>query len=446
MRPAQTPGLIMKSEVADTDVLIVGGGFSGTMMAAQLRDRGLRVTLVEGGGRAGRGTAYSTRDAVHLLNVPAGMMSAWPERPDDFVAAGHEVEGYASRREFGSYLYEILDRALTAGVELIERRAISAVRDGAWQVGLSDGSMRSARTLILAQGNQPPEPMRVGDGIDGALFVNNPWGGDARAAIDRVAGEDGAVLILGTGLTMIDLVLSLATAGHCGRIVALSRRGQVPRDHAPHDPAPVELAEVPQGKVLALWRWVRGRSSEYDWRGAVDSLRPYSHVLWRGLSEVEQRRFLRHARPYWDVHRHRIAPQVAAQLASLIAEGRLEVIAGRITGLRVEGSEVLASYAPRHGRSADREERFSAVFNCTGPLGAMKRTRDPLLRQMIDGGLISIDRLGMGIAVDGDGLAGERVWALGPLTKGAFWEIVAVPDIRGQVAQVADHIARELKA
>lgn len=435
----------MKSDAAESDVLIVGGGFSGTMVAAQLVRRGLRVVLVEGGGRAGQGTAYSTRDAVHLLNVPAAKMSAWPDRPDDFVAAGHDGGSFAPRRDYGAYLGAILAEAVAGGLTLVEAQAVSATRGDGWEVALADGTHWRARALVLAQGNQPPEPMRVSDGIDANLFVNNPWGPEAQAAIARVAQDAGAVLVLGTGLTMVDTVLSLAAAGHEGRIVALSRRGQMPRAHAAHDPAPVELGEVPQGNVLALWRWLRRRSAAVGWRAAVDSLRPHAQALWRGLGDAEQRRFLRHARPYWDVHRHRIAPQVAAQLAEMIGAGRLEVVAGRVREVGAEDGALAASFARRGRDRADRA-RFAAVFNCTGPLGAMARTRDPLLRQMIAHGLVAIDPLGMGLAVDGESRAGPQLWALGPLTKSAFWEIVAVPDIRGQAAEVAAAIAREVQA
>ena len=443
-------GLTMRSD-ATADVVVVGGGFSGTMAAAQLAGRGLGVVLIEGGGRAGRGTAYSTREAVHLLNVPATKMSAWPDRPDDFVAAGHDPAAFVPRRDFGSYLRSILDKAVADGVELVEGRAVSALRDGDWRVTLADGRCIAARALVLAQGNQPPAPMLAGEGVDPALFVNNPWGSEARAAIERVAASGDDVLILGTGLTMVDTVLSLAAAGHRGRIVALSRRGQVPRAHAPHEPAPVDLDDVPQGNVLALWRWLRARGRAVGWRGAVDALRPHAQPLWRGLSEAEQRRFLRHVRPYWDVHRHRIAPQVAEQLRMMIGEGRLEVVAGRIGAVREMPGSLSVEIA-RRGRPSTAlgtnggRERFSAVFNCTGPLGAMARTQDPLLRQMIDGGLVAVDRLGIGLAVDQASRAGSGVWALGPLTKGEFWEIVAVPDIRGQAASVADDIARELQA
>ena len=440
-------GLIMKSEPADADVVIVGGGFSGTMIAAQLSNRGLRVALVEGGERAGQGTAYSTRDAVHLLNVPAAKMSAWPDRPDDFVGAGHEAGSFAPRREYGVYLRSILNGALAGGVQLIEAKAVSAANQGGWSVTLDDRRILRARALVLAQGNQPPEPMRDGAGVDGALFVNNPWGSGAREAIERVTADDGAVLVLGTGLTMIDMLLSLEAAGHRGRIVALSRRGQVPRSHAPHDAAPVGYEELPKGNVMALWGWLRARSAAVGWRAGVDSLRPHAQALWRGWSVEEQHRFLRHARPYWDVHRHRIAPQVAAQLEAARSAGRLEVVAGRLRSVTADRGALAVSYSRRNAPSGGlSQERFGAVFNCTGPLGSMARTRDPLLRQMIEGGIVAIDHLGMGISVDGQSRAAKGVWALGPLSKGAFWEIVAVPDIRGQVASVADQIAKELKA
>ncbi|MDQ3075242.1 MAG: FAD/NAD(P)-binding protein [Pseudomonadota bacterium] len=444
----------MRSDDASFDVVIVGAGFSGTMAAAQLVKRGLSVVVVEGGARAGQGIAYSTDDAVHLLNVPAAKMTAWPEQPDDFVEAGHEAGSFAPRREFGAYLRAILDQAAADGVRLIEANAISAVRNDGWRVTLDSGQGITARALVLAQGNQPPEPMRAGEGIDPQLFVNNPWGSAARDAIGRVVAEGEKcgsrdVMILGTGLTMVDMVLSLDAAGYGGRIVALSRRGQIPRAHAAHDAAPVALDAVPQGNVLALWRWLRVRSAAVGWRGAVDALRPHAQQLWRGFDAVEQGRFLRHARPYWDVHRHRIAPQVAERLRAMIAEARLEVVAGRLSGVREEHGALVVNYArrgaPTTGHLREQEGRFEVLFNCTGPLGTMGRTRDRVLRQMIDDRLVAVDRLGIGLAVDPDSRAGARVWALGPLTKGAFWEIVAVPDIRGQVARVADDIVKELK-
>jgi len=440
------------------DVAVIGGGFSGTMVAAQLARRGVGSVLIEGGGRMGQGIAYATREPAHVLNVRAEVMSAWPDASDDFARAveaeGGSAKDFPERRRFGRYLRAILEESVTAGlVTAVEAGAVSAVRDGeGWAITLDDGRAISAHALVLAIGNQAPAPMAVADGIAPERFVNNPWGAEAQAATARAVASDADVLILGTGLTAIDLILALDANGHRGRIVALSRRGQMPRGHAPFEPAPVDEDELPLGNVLGLWRWLRRRGGEVGWRAAVDSLRPHTKAIWQGLDDAQQARFLRHARPWWDVHRHRIAPEVAERMKRLIGEGRLEVRAGRVRAMR-EGSGELEVEIDRRGKahppapSREREgETFDVAFNCTGPLGAMARTRDPLLRQMLGDGLVAIDRIGMGLDVDDRDRAGQRVWALGPLTKGKYWEIIAVPDIRGQAAAVAADIATELEA
>jgi uncharacterized NAD(P)/FAD-binding protein YdhS len=253
-----------------------------------------------------------------------------------------------------------------------------------------------------------------------------------------------AVLLIGTGLTMVDLALSLDSAGYRGRIVALSRRGQVPRSHGDFEPAPVSLADVPRGSVSGLWRWLRRRSAEVGWRAAVDSLRPHSHALWQSLGPAEQRRFLRHARPWWDVHRHRIAPQVAETIHEMIAGSRLEIVAGRVVATH-PGDAGLEVEICRRGAARTTTETFDYVFNCTGPLHAIEQTRNALLRGLLDGDEVRADHLGIGLDADSESRVGTRLWALGPLTKGRYWEIIAVPDIRGQAAAVAEDIARELK-
>ncbi|MBA3668049.1 MAG: FAD/NAD(P)-binding protein [Sphingomonas sp.] len=442
----------MKSDGDAADAVIVGGGFSGTMAAAQLARRGLSSVLIDGSGRAGKGVAYSTREAVHLLNVPAVKMSAWPDALDDFANRVGDPGVFAERRFFGAYLTGILEEAQATG--LVVARGESAVgveRDGeAYRVNLADGTVALGRALVLANGNQPPDPLRFAESVPDNLFINNPWTDAARAAVTRVAAVGGDVLIIGTGLTMVDAVLSLAAAGHGGRIVALSRRGQIPRGHAPYEPADVGLCDVPCG-LMAQWRWLRRRATEVGYRAAVDALRPHSQALWQRLGEVEQRRFLRHARPWWDVHRHRIAPQVSVQLKQMIAVGQLEIVAGRVRKMRGERGALVVEIGRRGGPCSpaplpQRREvlKFTLGLNCTGPLGAMGRTRDAVLRQLLDEGAIGTDHLGIGLSTDDEARAGERIWALGPLTKGRYWEIIAVPDIRGQAADVAASIAKEL--
>ncbi|HET7606107.1 MAG TPA: FAD/NAD(P)-binding protein [Sphingomicrobium sp.] len=429
---------------------MVGGGASGTILAVQLARRGIGSMLIDGSGRVGRGVAYSTTEPVHLLNVRAEGMSAVAGEPDHFAnrfaAEGGEPRGFAQRRLFGRYLGELLKDAEASGhTHVVHASAVGAERsDGRWRIALNDGSVIDAAAVALATGNQEPGGLRAFEAA-GKRYIANPWGGDARAAVEDLAASGGDALLVGTGLTMVDLVLSLDSAGHQGTILALSRRGQAPRAHADFVPAPVEANEVPQASLRAMWRWLRRRSAEVGWRAAVDSLRPYSHALWQSLDTGEQERFLRHARPWWDVHRHRIAPEVAATVARTIGEGRLRVMAGRIVGAAETPDGIEVELRSR-GADASRRMTFAYAFNCTGPLHSIGRTRDPLLRSLLEKGEARPDQLGIGLQVDAQSRAGERLWALGPLTKGRYWEIVAVPDIREQAAAVAADMARELEA
>ena len=451
----------MKSD--DPAVVIIGGGYSGTMVAAELARRGIASTVVDGSRREGRGTAYSTSERGHLLNVVAAKMGAWADRPDDFakdVAGEYQPDAYVPRRRYGQYLTRILEDAGVGGlVDLVSSDAHAAekVEDG-WSVTMADGSRLRGKALVLAQGNQPPLVPPLARGLPPGLFVNDPWSDAGRGAIVQAAASGGEVLLIGTGLTMVDVVLSLDEARLRGRILAVSRRGLLPRSHAPHDPSPVTLDELPLGSLQRLWSWLTDRSASVGWRAAVDSLRPHSHAIWQSLSEPEQRRFLRHARPWWDVHRHRIAPEVAERIERLIKVGQLEIAAGRVTDMWPEGAQLGVTLRKRgpvriasdHGgasSSSVEERRFALAVNCTGPLGSIVASGDPLITSLFTQGLARPDALCLGIEVDARSrIAGaSRAWAVGPMTKGKFWEITAVPDIRGQVAQVAEDIAKELQ-
>ena len=405
--------------------------------------------LIDGSGRMGRGIAYSTTEPAHLLNVRAEGMSAWAGDPDQFARRyakeGGDPRGFAQRRFFAGYLGDLLDQAVASGqVELVEATVASGARNGAiWKIELDDGSSIEAEALVLAVGNQEPAELGAFQG-SGSGFIGNPWGRDAQAAVADLAASGGDALLVGTGLTMVDLVLSLDAAGHQGRIVALSRRGLAPRAHGDFEPVSVEAGELPRG-LRPLFRWLRRRSAELGWRAAIDSLRPHSHQIWQGLNHDEHRRFLRHVRPWWDVHRHRIAPEVGATIAQLVADGRLEIVAGRIVGARDTANGIEVDYR-RRGAAASQTEIFAYAFNCTGPLHSISRTKNSFLRSLLDSGEAKPDHLDIGVEVDGTGRAGEHLWAMGPLTKGRYWEIIAVPDIREQAAQVADQIAKELKA
>jgi uncharacterized NAD(P)/FAD-binding protein YdhS len=414
-------------------IAIVGAGYSGTMAAVEAKRAcaAAEVSLVEKRGRFAAGAAYSTASPSHLLNVRARSMSAFADSPDDFAAwLGREglggPETFARRRDYARYLARILDRA---DVRRVEGEAV-AIEAG--ELVLASGERMGFDALVLAGGNYPGRtPARLD-----IETVDDPWGPGGTEAIARLAEQGGDLLLIGTGLTMVDVALSLDDSGFRGRMTAVSRRGLVPRPH--EEPPSPPLESTPPARLAALVRHVRNLA---PWRAGVDSLRPHSIALWRGFTEAEQRRFLRHARPWWDVHRHRIAPPVAARIAALRESGRLEVLAGRV---RQAGEEL--AIALRGGGEARR--RFAAAVNCTGPEGTIARVEDPLVRQLLASGLARPDRLGAGLDVDEgsrligrDGAPSPRLFAVGPLTRGAFWEIVAVPDIRNQVRDVARNLS-----
>jgi uncharacterized NAD(P)/FAD-binding protein YdhS len=429
-------------------VVIVGGGFSGTMVAANLASRGIRSILIEANGLAGQGAAYSTKAPAHLLNIRANNMGAWADDPGHFAAAeGIEPDSFAQRRRYGRYLRAILRQSIDKGlVQLIDARAVEASQDATgWHIRLEDGGVVDSRALVLATGNQPPAELPFAKEA-GDRLINNPWGEAAQSAISDAASAGHDVLIVGTSLTMVDTVLSLDEAGHRGAIVALSRRGKIPLAGGLHDPAPVEWTELPPLKVREFAKWLRNRARLVDWRSAIDSLRPHSHRIWQSFSMEEKRRFLRFGRPWWDIHRHRIAPEVAAKVAKLVSERRLEIVAGRIVMVEPKNGGLAVTIRRRGKAKAEPPRLFGHIFNCTGPLADIRRTGEPLLRQLLDDGLVRPDELSIGFAVDERSRAGpaERLWALGTLTKGRYWEMIAVPDIREQAAAVAEDIAVEL--
>ena len=437
---------------SDAGAVIIGGGYSGTMVAAELARRGVSSIIVEGSGREGRGTAYSTQEGAHVLNVIASKMGAWADKPEHFaeqVSQEYEPDAYVPRQRFGEYLSGILQEACSTGlVSVAHGVARSAERAGeGWAVSLADGTRLQGQALVLAQGNQAPAPPPLARGIPAELFVNDPWTEAGRKAIVKGAASGGDILLIGTGLTMVDVVLSLDEARLRGRVTALSRRGLVPRAHAEHGVSPVTLEEVPQHSLRRLWRWLLNRGAAVGWRAAVDSLRPHSQALWQGLSEAEQRRFLRHVRPWWDVHRHRIAPEVSGRIKRQVQLGQLEIVAGRVTDMWTDGQKLDVAIR-RRGQKQAVDHRFALAVNCTGPLGSISASPDPLLQSLFEQGLARPDALDLGLEVDAKSHieGAERAWAVGPLSKGKFWEITAVPDIRGQVAQVAFEIAEELKS
>lgn len=438
-------------------VAVIGSGFSGAMVAIHLAaslppDR--PVLIVESGAIC-RGPAYGTANAGHLLNVRASNMSAFPRQPDHFdrwldsseAASPSEVQvtdagRFASRGLFGRYLSSLFNDTMAesgARVRLLRAEAVDLEpEDGQFRLTLADGSSRQVAAAVLAIGNLPAA------GSDSPWCRSNPWAADALTGLR----PDRPVLIMGTGLTMVDLALQLRRDGFSGPVIAVSRRGLLPQCHAPCQrwPTPVftpaERESLPKLVARVRQEVRQAAALGVDWRGVIDSLRPVTADLWRGLPLAERRRFLRHVRPYWDIHRHRLAAPVAAQLAAMQESGFLTVRRARIVGTfyGAEGAEVCLRV-----RGAAEPERLvvQRVVDATGlrnAAGADSRLMVNLRKR----GLARFDALQMGLDVSeslavvaASGRAHPNLWALGPIVRGVFWECIAVPDIRVQAEQVA---------
>jgi uncharacterized NAD(P)/FAD-binding protein YdhS len=457
---------------SDSRIAIIGAGFSGTLLAIHLLRRaedGDRIMLFEKSPPFGRGVAYGTDSDRHLLNVRAGSMGAFEEDPAGFLTwlNGREsgdirplsrpvaADAFVPRRLYGRYVQHCLQKTLVEpGREYLFRPVAGEVIDiehahDELTIQLADGRTFAADRAVLALGNLPP------DADKRPHYAGDPWNKAALADLDP---EDD-VLIVGTGLTMADKVLELVDRGHRGRITAISRHGLLPhvqaQDGGPHQPWRLSIP-LPATSV-GLLRVVRAeieRASALgrSWQDVVQALRPNAQLAWQRLPVHQRLRFLRHLRPWWDIHRHRIAPEAAVRIEQLIRSGQLSVVVGRFGGSRPAGASVIAEIR-RRGAKTVEIAKVARIINCTGPRRDHSTGQSLLLRNLYSRGVVRSDPLELGLDIDRNcavldryGRSSERIWATGPLTRGKLWEITAVPEIRRQVAELAARIAENRPA
>jgi len=457
-------------------VAIIGGGFSGVMVGAHLVQeasaarRPLHLVIIDRQTALGEGTAYRTPDSSHVLNLPASHMSAWPGRPDDFLRWARryqsvvDADDFLPRHLYGQYLHSTLFDTLEhadGGTSLEIRRdeATRVLRGGrrAWSVTCGTGPSVDADVVVLATGHLPPDDpvARLWRGPR-VRYIVDPWAELALTAI----GSNESVCLLGTGLTAIDVLQTLTRSQRTAPVLAISRRGLLPESHSPApltalDPTSwlnsLMSADTPL-TVAALLGEIRqsideSRMQGTNWRQVIDGLRPFLPTIWRALSRIERRRFMRHVRPFWEVVRHRMATAVADNVRRARESQVFTTAAARVLTARGDWDGVTLSLC---GRSEPKSvtRKFDWVINCTGP-GSGKGL-PPLLSSLVNDGLLETDPLGLGVLSMDDG----RAWAhgrvfedlllVGTLRKPDLWESTAVPELRLQAAHVAAVIGQML--
>ncbi len=456
------------------EVVVVGGGLCGAATVIHLlRDHApdVAVTLVEPRATLGAGLAYGTTDAAHRINVAASRMSLFAEEPEQFDAwvrargmperdpEGAMADGrlYPRRALFGEYMHEtltaVVEHASGARFRHVADRAVAAAPEGGgWSVRLAGGDVLRADILVLAVSHSAPDLPPLLAGLRGEPgLVPDPWAPERLASLPR----DGDVLVVGTGLTACDVVANLRGNGHRGRILMLSRRGQLPR---PRTTLPVsafgEFDQAPAETALALLRRVRAamraaRALGRPWEDVIDALRSQARVVWGALPSVERHRLLRHLRPFWDAHRFQSAPPIDRLIGAGLRSGDLTLVAGALVRVERAPDGLFAAEFRRRGDRLGRTERVrvAGIVNCTGPGHRSVVGGNPLLRSLATSAGLHADEWHLGIAVDTGsrvisvGGAWPNLFVAGPLARGTHGELMGLPQVSAQPREVAASVA-----
>jgi uncharacterized NAD(P)/FAD-binding protein YdhS len=445
-------------------IAIIGAGFSGTALAVQLllqATRPLDIYLINRSRTFARGLAYGTQSPFHLLNVPAGRMSLFTDQPGDFLSFAQlldsqvTADSFVSRQHYGRYLEMRLNQARTEAADCVH---LHHMTDNVLDLSPGTAGARLqfefARPLqvdvaVLATGNfAPATPQALSTLRSSKRYINDPW----QAQVLHTIPAHASVLLLGTGLTMIDAVLSLQHQAHTGPLQALSRHGLLPQQHQAHHgtaPAVVLPNNVRTSTTTRkLTRHVRQFIGDYqttggDWRDAIAALRPITAPLWQQLNHRERARFLRHVKPYWEVHRHRSAPEPAQHIQQLVKSGRLNIMAGRALSISDNPNGITLTIRQR-GRANAESLSVDYLLNCTGPQSDIRQLPDTLCSRLVAQGLIQPDNLGLGVRTDAafrpvteGGQITDCLRVLGPLLKADRYESTAVPELRVHATELS---------
>jgi uncharacterized NAD(P)/FAD-binding protein YdhS len=435
---------------------------------ARLSTRPLQVTVINWRRPAGRGVAYGTRRPEHLLNVAARNMSAFRDEPDHFLRwlrtrsefdTMPEIElreRFIPRMVYGDYLRSIMHHHLqsadgmTPTTEFVAGEALDVEPAGDTAVvRLTDSTAVEADRVVLATGNEPPAALPGSE----TLAEHPAWMGDPWQPLEqRLPGQGKSIVVLGTGLTAVDAIISLRTLGWVDSIHAISRHGWFPHSHfrgieyPDFLPACGDLAELGLEKLIGLVKHHCALLHERNANPAiiVDKMRPHTQRIWSHFTREERLVFAQRYAARWNVFRHRIAPDIHAQITSSQLTGQLQIHAAGIERVEESGRRLVVHLDNGESLAGD------LVINATGPATKLTASRSLLLQNLLRRGLVAPDDTDMGVRVDTDHTIisddGERsrlLLAVGPLLRGTLWETIAVPELRAQAKRVAETLLEQ---
>lgn len=445
------------------DVAVIGAGASGTLVAAQfekLAPAHARLVLIGEQPRPARGVAYDTPFQANLLNVSAGNMSAFPDDMDHFTRwlakhlRGATAKTFAPRKLYGDYMLNIFKklRKHSEKVEYLNNTVVEMVRqDELWKITLENGNALRARAVVLALGNLllPSDPIDFRSVK--SYYQRNPWSSE----IAKDLPADAPVLLIGTGLTMVDVALSLREAGHRGIIHAISRHGRLYQAHQEYQARPLTQLpkhfKSPSGAIRWMRREIKAAEANgNNWRAVIDSLRPHTASIWQQWNIPQRQSFLRHARNLWDIHRHRMAPEIASQLSILMEDRTLIVHRGSLVSAEAKEGRAVIQWKDKDTQEAQTLS-VARVINCTGPSRDITKVKTPLVTNLLTSGWITPDPLQLGLLTDTEGRLLDRngdispgLYTLSPLRIAGLWESIAIPEIRVQALALAGLLISEI--
>lgn len=424
-------------------VIVIGGGASGLLVATNLLrkfDRPLAIKVIEPNPELGCGVAYGTNDPDHLLNVPASRMSAFVEDANSLCDwLGVSGDSFISRLDYRRYLQAMLQKAITESSEkhsfehLANQVEFISRTDSNWECKLDSGNSLSADYIVLATGHQEiiiPEALKP--------FINKPgvvvdvWQQPIDTKHNRVA-------IIGTGLTFYDVTLSYLRENPDAKIYGISRNGLLPSPHLRHREPPLPVPNVVKSSAQAIRDYLV--ASGEKWREAQDGIRHDLQEIWSDFPDAEKRQFLDKYFRWWNVLRHRSAPDAHDRMQDYISNNKVEIVKADVSGITHKENV----FTIHLGLGAQIE--VDQVINCCGNTFEVSNV---LIRKLIDTGICKPGPLGLGIAVNTKTLQvlnnnneiQTSLFAIGPILVGELLETTAIPEIKIQ----ASHIAEKIKS